>query len=172
MALKARKRNKLTLDHANLNITALMDILTVLLFFLVKSFTSSSLSTQPPDDVHLPTAKIKGEAEESVVVSLSGRELRANGILVAQLSQGQFANRDIASDQRTIVPLQIYLREEAKKRMGVFGKETGTFFSQGKLLIQADQNLPFGILKHLFHTATVSGYADYQFVVISTHPSQ
>ncbi len=166
MALKKKKIKKINLPELNVNITALLDVLTVLLFFLVKSFTTSSVSTVPPEDLRLPASIIQDEVEESMTVILSRDQLIVQDKLVATLNKGSFKATDIGSDERTITKLKEILDGEYTKRSRIF-KNAGNldFLPPGKITITSDKRLQFGAIKHLLYTAAQSGYTDYQFVV-------
>ncbi len=161
-----KKRNKKALLEQNVNITPLMDVLTVLLFFLIKTFTLNAPTMAFPSGMQLPSENAKLPPEESVIVTLSQTELKADGNVLAILNDGKFQTKFIGTDGRTIVPLENFLITQIKKRNKVFeGVGDANLLPPGKLLIMADKKLKFGTLKYLFHTATVSGYADYQFLI-------
>ena len=152
----------------NVNITALMDVLTVLLFFLIKSFTVSSSSLTPPDAIALPESHEALPSQEAVVVSISKFDLRADNEILLKIQRGRFLASDVGDDRRMLLPLEKYLRKQHQKKMAVYeGVGDVNALPPGKLLIQADKNLPFGLLKYVFYTASSTGYADYQFVIVS-----
>lgn len=162
-----KQKKKSNLPEFNINITALMDILTVLLFFLVKSFTVSSSTLTPPDDIKLPTAKVQENAKEAITVSVSVNEVRFNNDIIIKLNRGRFPRTVIGEDNRTLKPLFALLDKEDKKRREIYKEQINTeFFPPGKILIQADHKLPFRLLKFILHTAAVAGYKDYQFLVV------
>lgn len=153
-----------------LNITSLIDVLTVLLFFLVKSMSVTTSAVQPPPDIRLPAALSDSKVEEATAVSLSIHELRVNSQVILKLSNGHFDPAQIDSAQETIKALMAILTKERQKKLQLFKGAAGRqFLPPGKILIQADKNLPFSTMKFLLHTAAVAGYTDYQFVV--TQPS-
>lgn len=172
MSLKKSKRKKHILDP-NVNITALMDVLTVLLFFLIKSFSVSSAALRPPDGIRLPASLVQAPAKEAVTLSITKNEILANNKVVLKLNQGKFRTLDIGKDDRTLIPLQNYLDTQMKKRNAIYaGAGDLSFLPPAELLIQADRKLPFGVLKYLLHTAAVTGYSDYQFIVVNKQSGQ
>jgi len=163
--LRIRKaRHRMT--DSNVNITALMDILTVLLFFLIKSFSLSSTSLSIPDGVRLPASFTNSPVVDAVKLSLSEKELKADHQLLANLKNGQFRGSDLSRDHKTITSLKEYLDVQMQKKKALIPEgareEDETF---GKLIIQADKELSFKTLKLVLHTAASSGYEDYQFIV-------
>ena len=122
MALIRKRSKKMDLSEANVNITALMDVLVVLLFFLIKSFSVSASQLNPPKDLRLPASMVETPVEEALLISLSHGELRGKGELLTGLVRGSFQTMDIGDDGRTILPLKQFLDQEIKKEMNSMGK--------------------------------------------------
>jgi biopolymer transport protein ExbD len=170
MGLLRKQRKHREILEFSLNITSLMDVLTVLLFFLIKSFSVSSAVLNTPADLHLPENQAKAQIEETVSVSLSPNELRANDKVILRLANGTFRPEDIGPD-RTILKLKAFLDEQMQKRNAILGlkfdrtlaSEGG--FPPGRIIVQSDRNLVFGTVKYVLHTAAKSNYNDYQFIV-------
>lgn len=168
MALRRKKGKKMAENGADVNITSLLDVLTVLLFFLIKSASVSSLQLTPPEGLVLPSGQIEEEAKEAIKLALTDKVLMVNGKAMIQLEKGRFPASEIAEDKRTIKPLQEFLRKEYQKKKDFYAE-----VAQGDLdklpaptlLIQADKDLKFKTMKYLLHTAAISGFGDYQFVV-------
>lgn len=163
--LRKSHRHREPLEFS-LNITSLMDVLTVLLFFLLKSFSVSATSHTAVQGIRLPASDVKGKFEETITVSLSSTEIRADGNVMVKLEGGRFRPIDLGADQRTLLPLYQYLQEQFNKKNQVFAESVSIAeLPPGKILIQADKDLGFSHLKYLLHTAAVAGYSDYEFVV-------
>lgn len=153
----------------NVNITSLMDVLTVLLFFLIKSMSVTAVNLDTPKDVRLPASTIENQAEEAVVITLSANKITVDKKEILLLDKGDFKKIDIGTDSRTILPLKKLLDEMFKNRMA-FYKDIEDVDKNNipvpKVLIQADKELKFGTIKYMLHTVASSGYTDYQFIVI------
>ncbi len=168
MSLKknSRRINRRELPEMSLNMNALMDVLTVLLFFLLKSISMGAAEINTPKDLKLPIAISEDKAENAVTVSVSMDELRANDKTLSKLRKGRLAHNDLESDQRTVRALKEYLSKEMNKRMEVYrGSGNTGFLPDAKILIQADKNISFSTLKLILHTVAVVGYSSYEFVV-------
>lgn len=161
------RRSKL--PDQTLNINALMDVLTVLLFFLIKSFTVTSQSITIPDNVRMPSSIVKDEEiEDGMNVTLSHDQLILNNNVILKLRNGEFSAQDIGSDGRTITNLKTLLQKEFKKKQDVLKKAANSDETPaGKITIVSDKRLKFKTLKYLLHTASSSGYSDYQFVIMT-----
>lgn len=164
MLSRKRKKNLATQD---VNITSLMDVLTVLLFFLIKIFTINSMNITLPPDIVLADSKVKRTFEESLTIGIGPKRIIIDNQTFVTLNNGRFLENDIMEDGRSIKKLFIYLKKEIAKREKVFTNEKGESIKMppGKLLIEVHKNLRFSTLKYLLHTATVAGYGDFQFLI-------
>jgi biopolymer transport protein ExbD len=168
MSFKNRKKSSTKLVEQNINITPLMDVLTVLLFFLIKIFNVNSMSMALPQDIELPTSKNKIPLEESVALIVSKKDIRAEEQVIVSFKNMKLATEQIGDDGRVVKKLEEFLKLQMSKRNQVYeGIDDPSKIPPGKLLIHADKKVPFGILKHVFHTATVAGYSDYQFLTMN-----
>lgn len=169
MGLLRKPRKHREILEFSLNITSLMDVLTVLLFFLIKSFSVSSDVITTPAGLHLPENSAKAQIEETVSVAVSPTELRANDKVLLKLEGGTFRAEDIGPD-RTITSLKRFLDEQMAKRNAVLKlnrqlASEGGGFPPGRIIVQSDRNLVFGTVKYVLHTAAQANYNDYQFIV-------
>ena len=164
---KRRRNHHISLPEADVNITSLMDVLTVLLFFLIKSFSLSPAAINPPEGLRLPASELKDKMEESVSVVLSKNKLLMNEHVITDLKNGVVSKSDLAEDQRTITKLHDKLSKEFEKKKAIFLSAGGdtSIMPPGKILIQSDKRLKFKTIKLLLHTIAAAGYTDYQFVV-------
>ena len=172
MALRKKNRKKRHMLEFSLNITSLMDVLTVLLFFLIKSFSVSSQSVNPMEGIRLPSSLVKGELQETITLAVSGKGVRTQEKLLVPLIGGHYRDQDIDASSRLLKPLRTYLAEQLNKRNEVYRAALSTSGEKaemppGKVLIQSDKDIPFGVLKVVLNTAAESGYSDYQFVVLN-----
>jgi biopolymer transport protein ExbD len=162
--LKKRKRREML--EFTLNVTSLMDVLTVLLFFLVKSYSVSQAALQTPQGLRLPASTAKGELEETVAVALTQKELRVNNQVLIKLDNGKFPPKEIGKDGKTITALKKMLDAEYGKRNAVFAEEgSADNLPPGRVIIQSDKMLEFALVKYVLHTAAQAHYNDYEFVV-------
>lgn len=77
---KYQRRNAVTHEVNFLNITAMMDMMTIILVFLLKSLSASSANMPQTNDLALPTSILQGEAaQEGVQVVVSRDHILVNG---------------------------------------------------------------------------------------------
>jgi biopolymer transport protein ExbD len=168
--MKQKKKSRKGLAYTEgVNITPLLDVLTVMLFFLIKSMSVTTVNITPKDQIRLPASQIEGNAEEAMLVTLSANELTLDHEVFYAIEKGRFPASEIATDGRTLKKLHDALEKKFQKRLAVY--QAAPDFDPAslpapKLLIQADKELPFGLMKYMLHTVAKAGYTDYQFVTI------
>lgn len=79
--LRKQKRRKAVPHEVNfLNITAMMDMMTIILVFLLKSLSASSANMPSSADLALPTSILEGEAvQEGIQIVVSRDKILVNG---------------------------------------------------------------------------------------------
>ena len=77
----SRNRSKIT----KMNLTSLMDVFTILVFFLLVNSGSVEL-VEAPKDVNLPESREEVKPRETVVISVSPDEVIVQGQLVAHVT--------------------------------------------------------------------------------------
>lgn len=165
-AFKKFRRSR-SRGEADVNITSLMDVLTVLLFFLIQSSTSTTFDKSFDDKIQLPASYVKVEPNESIRISVSEDQLFVNEEPLIKLAKGRFPASVLEEDKRTVKPLQELFVKEKKKRDEFF-KEVAAD-NNGKLpplkvMIVADKKLKFQTVKYILHTAAITGFEEYQFL--------
>jgi hypothetical protein len=83
---------------------------------------------------------------------------------VVSIRDGHIAAKDLLDDGKTIKVVHEFLKKEMEKRNKLYQTNKSNA-PIAKLIIKADKKAPFSLLKLLLHTATVTGYTEYQFLV-------
>lgn len=159
MAVKRREAKE-----AALNISSLMDILTILLLFLILSFGSQESDIVPPKDFQLPDSKSELPVKLAVLVSVGPNELMVEDKVVAEFRKGQqLKPTDV--DKNRIRPLMLELqRQKARLQSGAAVKE-GQEDEQEIVYLQAAKNTPFSLLDMVLKTAAEAGFTKFRLAV-------
>jgi len=150
-----------------LNITAMLDMMTIILVFLLKSMANSSASMPQSDDLKLPrtvlSTEMTEEAQSGVVVVVSRSQVMIDGNFVANVPANAVGGLE-AKYKRSgpndlfIVPLANQARswrERDKQIRQVRGKDAS--FSEA--LVIADKGTPFRVILEVFNTLNQSEFA-------------
>jgi biopolymer transport protein ExbD len=167
-----KKSKRLPEGGGNVNITSLMDVLTVLLFFLIMNAQVSPVQIQTPDGITLPESTANTVPKTAIKLALTPKALLVNDKVILELEGGRFPAAQLVQDERIVKALKDELTKEYQKTEEFFkdvaDKDAG-LLPTPPLLIQADKNVPFGTMKLILHTAAASGFGDFQFIVTSNN---
>ncbi len=131
-----------------LNLTSLMDVFTILVFFLLVNQSTVEV-VQPPKQIKLPDSVVEAKPRQTVTILVS-----ADAVLVQGEPVVSFADV-LAAKSEHIVPVGERL---VQLRDNVIGINTATVAKSNEVTILADRAIPFKVLKKLMSTCTSSGY--------------
>ena len=152
--IKRMGRNRLKITKMNL--TSLMDVFTILVFFLLVNSGSVEV-VEAPKDVKLPESVVQSKPRETVIISISAEEVLVQGELVA-LVEDILNNKESALD-----PINARL---AQLKKSVIGINTQAVAASQEVTILADRSVPFTVVKTIMSTCTAEGYENVSLAVI------
>lgn len=140
-----------------LNITSMTDMFTILLVFLLQTYNASEVNLEPVSGVRLPSSTTEKNPINGVKLSISPTELKFEQTVVAKVANNQIEQAAIdPSDSNFIKPLF----DELQK----FNTTHETLAKTGKVLLQADQELPFSTIRKIMYTASMAGFPNLKIV--------
>ena len=152
--IKRMSRNRVKITKMNL--TSLMDVFTILVFFLLIN-TGSVEVMEAPKFVTLPESRVETKPRETVVIFVSKDEVLVQGKAVALVA-------DILADESaTIDPITLRL---AELKENIVGPNTLAVAGSQEVTILADKSVPFAVIKKIMTTCTGEGYENVSLGVI------
>jgi biopolymer transport protein ExbD len=139
-----------------LNLVSLMDIFTILVFFLLVN--SSDVEVLPnARDVSLPESIAEAKARETVVVLVTNEQLLVQGQVVADIGEV------MASNSLIIPGLKAALENQAGRalRTGDAARE-----ETREVTIMGDKEIPYRLLKKVMATCTDANYGQLSLAVL------
>ena len=88
MARKKRKEREAEGEIKELNITAMMDIMTIILVFLIKSYATSSLTMTSSDELKPPISTTRLTPKDTIAVTITPRHIMVGDKVRATLVNG------------------------------------------------------------------------------------
>ena len=152
--IKRMSRNRVKITKMNL--TSLMDVFTILVFFLLVNSGSVEVM-EAPKTVKLPESMVESKPRETVVIYVSPDEILVQGQSVAMVAD------ILAEEEGTIEPIIARLTELQEN---VLGPQTATVASAQEVTILADRSVPFAVIKAIMSTCTDGGYENVSLAVI------
>ena len=159
------KSNRKHEGEMGLNITSMLDMFTIILLFLLKSYSSSSVNITPNENLQLPISTNDKDPEEGLGLSLLKNKITLDNKDIIPLQNGRVPKIHIGKDGRSIMALVAALKKERKKAEYI-ARNNKSYEFKGTVIIQADKDLEFEMLKKVLFTLGVSGYADFRFAVV------
>jgi len=161
-------------DNGELNLTAMMDMMTILLVFLIKSYGASEVSVAMGDDLKPPNSKSMLFPMPSVTVTITKKDIAVGERGVLNLENG---GRTIPAQYMQgplITPVQERLKVEIEKLDKIASNnkkmqgEAGTDKDPRKiLLVVGDKDMPYSILYSVLGTAGQSGLLFIKFLTVN-----
>jgi len=138
------------------NLTSLMDIFTILVFFLLVNSSNSEV-LEPPKIITLPDSVVETKPRETVVVLVTKENILVMGDPVISTADA------IALKSSVIEPVQAAL---IVQRKNVIGVSTRVISETKEVTILADKSIPFKLLKKIMSSCTAAGYGKISLAVI------
>ncbi|NIM00683.1 MAG: biopolymer transporter ExbD [Acidobacteria bacterium] len=139
-----------------LNLTPLMDVFTVLVFFLmINSATVETL--QQPKQIKLPESVVEAKPRETVVIFVGMEEVLVQGEPVATIADIE------ATNNVEIEPISARLAELSES---VIGLSTQAVAESQEVTVLADKSVPFSVLKKIMASCTGQGYTKVSLAVV------
>jgi len=147
-------------SDGGLTLTSMMDILTTLLFFVLKSYVSGGEVTVPPPGVMLPRSTAAADMHSSVVVAIDRDAILLAGEKVASVREAS------AGDELLIAPLAQRL-VEVRANMDDLDARKGKPKAEARLAtIQGDADIEFRVLQRVMYTLDRNGFPDIALAVL------
>lgn len=152
--IKRMGRNKRKLT--GLNLTPLMDVFTILVFFLLFHSSGGDI-LETPKHIKLPDSVVETKPRETVVIMVSPEVVVVQGEAVV--------NTPELLDDSVRMVAGITERLEQLER-NIIGISTKAVAEGKEITILADKTIPFKVLKKIMSTCTGSGYGRISLAVI------
>ena len=147
IALNKNRRDK----GASLNMVSLMDIFTILVFFLL--VTSSESEALPPvKAIHLPTSTTNKQPKKSLVVMVSEKDIKINGHFIISTNAATNNNKTIIPELALV--LIKYAKKQPKKK------------KRYNITVMGDKEIPYKLLKKIMITCAGTKFANISLAVV------
>lgn len=149
-----RARDASSLD---MNLVALIDIFTILIFFLLTSAAGIEI-LQTPREVRLPSSIAATEPRPTLVISVSAQEIRVDGRVVARVDEALQADGDLIAGLKAAL-------DDARRAGAADGATPGAAAAAPAVTLMADQATPYRLLRKVMATAAMADVGEVSFAV-------
>jgi biopolymer transport protein ExbD len=137
----------------SVNLISMMDILTVLLLFLLKSYSAGGEVMVPQPGVKLPESTSESSPQVSLIISIDGDAIRLGSEKIASVADV------VASGDAGIPSLAERLPAAVHEDSPAGAKVT-------PVTIQGDRNIEYSLLRKVMFTLSQSGYDNVSLAVL------
>ena len=148
----ARKGRNLTM--LDMNLVSLIDVFTILVFFLLSGTTGVELLVSPKA-VKLPESYTQKAPKETIVVTVSVNDILVDGRKVASVADVMATQGDM------IAPLKAELDLLSNRQVVRAENKAQT----QAITIMGDQNIPYQLLRKVMFTSARANFVDVSFAV-------
>jgi len=150
-----------------LNITAMLDMMTILLVFLLKSYAASATAITLSEDLTLPMSSSLSRVEEAIKVTVTQKSITVEDKVVVNLTNGAVdpsAKKD-GDAGYFITPLYNKLRDEVLK-LEKIAKFNKSMQFQGKIIVIGDKKISYRLLTEVLYTAGQAKMGQFRLMVL------
>jgi len=156
------RRSKAPNDEvAGINITSLMDAMTIILIFLLYHFSSQDQNLRLEKGIELPKSTSEKPFKWAINVTLGQNRLLVEDDFVCPVKDGKFIGA--GNDPEKIVPLYnrlVNLKDVEKERL------VERDATEPVVIFHADKRHRFETINMVMKTAAMAGYPNFRFAVL------
>ncbi len=165
MARKKRKEREAEGEIKELNITAMMDIMTIILVFLIKSYTASSVTMTASEDIRPPLSSTRLTPKDTIAITVTPKHIMVGDKVKATLEKNMQPSKD-EMQGKLILPVDAALKKEVEKLKYIAERNPSAPFMH-EVSIIGDRRIPYEVLSSVLYTAGQNELENFRFVVIS-----
>ncbi len=163
-----RKAREAEGEIRELNIVAMMDMMTIILVFLLKSYQASAINVNMSADLTIPQSTTQLHPQENITVTISEREVAVNdrkvvdvegGLIPAAWKEGKRA------DAFFVGAIHEALKKEVDKQKYIARYNKDAPFA-GRLNVVVDRKIPYRTLMDVLYSAGQAELGEYKFMVL------
>jgi len=155
-ALRMERHHRRTRKGSALSLVSMMDIFTILVFFLLVSSAETEVLPNPKD-IQLPESAALEKARESVVVMVTDTQILVQGRPVATVASA------LARDELIIPELKEALNQQTDR---VLIQQARADIATREVTILGDRDLPYRLLKRVMASCTAAEFGQISLAVV------
>ena len=159
-------------EISHLNITPMMDMMTILLIFFLKNFSVSAENVTLGEDLMLPRSTTQAEPKRAVQVTITRKAILVEAgegqEPVAAVKKGE-VDSSVKPDGQSgylINPLLTILQKHAVRLRRLEKLTRGKQRFEGEILVVADQTTPYRLVSEILYTAGQAEFGKYRLMVL------
>jgi biopolymer transport protein ExbD len=152
-------------EPGGLSITSLMDIMTIILVFLLKSYSSSPIQLKQAKDLKPPESISMDLPIDSTTITLTLNNILVNDEPVLDVREGKLGENDVSGGGFQIDRLFDKLKEELAHERRIAARNP-TVKPGEYITIISDRHVPYKLVMQAVYTAGQAEYSKFKFAVV------
>ena len=172
---RAKRRNAREPEIDFLNITAMLDLMTIILVFVLKSLSTSTASIPQNADLQIPVSTMAAEpAEEGVIVRISKTQITVGNEerpVVEYSDRAQLAQTGLDARHKRSGPNDLYIQPLASVLSRYRETDRQIRLAKGisaetsEAIVVADETTPYRLLFEVLYTLGQSEFGKFHLMV-------
>lgn len=165
-----RKQREAEGEIKELNIVAMMDMMTIILVFLLKSYQASAINVNMSETLSIPQSTTQLNPQENITVTVSMKEVAVNDRKVVEVQGGAIpaaVKEGGRPDAFYVGAIYDALKKEVDKQKYIAQYNKDAPFS-GRVNVVADRRIPYRTLMEVLYTAGQAELGEYKFMVLKS----
>lgn len=159
MAFQPSKSKKnLREEEGKLNMNSMMDMMTIILLFLLKSFSTEGALITPSEHLRLPVSEQGQKPKKELTVSIAKNVIMVNDQVIMDVSE-------IRKDVMLIPPLASRLSDYAAQEQEL-EIDVGKEFTH-EVIISGDEKIPFELLFKVMYTCSKTEFYKMRLLTVT-----
>ncbi len=160
MALGRSRRRARQTDIPKLQLTSMMDMFTILLIFLLVSFSKDVVTMKIDGRIQLPKSAASADYQDTVRLVVSENTVWLGTQAVARVQGGQVVGLDPENLQGSV------LYKRLKECKSAISRSQDPAVDKDLVLFLCDKRLSFKTINSIIKTAGMAGFPNFQFGVL------
>ena len=167
MARKKRRDREAEGEIKELNITAMMDLMTIILVFLIKSFSASSITVTASEDVRPPMSTARATPKDTIAITVTPKSIMVGDKKKVDLVNAALKPGDM--EGKLILPLDAALKKEVEKLKYIAERNPTSPFNR-EVSIIGDKRVSYDLLSSVLYTAGQNELENFRFIILQKNP--
>jgi biopolymer transport protein ExbD len=156
-----------------LNLVAMMDMLTVVVIFLLKSYSVSAMSIPVGDTINVPKSSNRIPPQEAVKLTVTKTSEGLSGVIavdeqrVIDLDKAQMSKlEDQAKKRDFMLPDLLKVLQRKAEGIKFIAAKNPSIKFEGKILVIADKDTPYWLITQVLYTAAEAQFEQYNLAAM------
>lgn len=164
MGLSERKLKRKSFVVPKLMLTSMMDMFTIVLIFLLFSFSDRVETIKLDEQLELPRSSTKVDYDKNIKLVLTKSSLVLEDEIIAELNNGEIKGFDQKDLKSSI--LYTRLKEHYEKMKKIKEENPEEEQKSQEIIFLCDKSHEFKLINQVMKTAGLAGYPNFQFGVL------